>query len=306
MAENNSEDFSDLMNRLVELVKPRNVLSQFYQVQTRNVYFARARWFPWRQKIAHRWQRQAVRDRHLLPREIDPTKKPIITTKPRLDKSASGALYHYQVKEVPLSLRRLHEYVRLLKNRNLQDAIDWIACLSRPSARPILQMLKRAKHELVERRGLDLGRLYIDHSHSDRGEYVKIVRRMRVGHYSMFRSPRHHFRVYVRDMSVEEYFHRMYILGKVPQCVAFDMRQALRDQRVAPETARLWAPYLTSNSRYRHRQELRRLNSIGQFDYYKERQRWINEYQSNIHRLKDSERQSRQGGSPVLVDQISE
>lgn len=299
-------DFSGFgtMNRLMEFTTRPAVALMGLGIQTRGVYFARARWFPWRQKIAHRWQRQAMHDRHLLPREVDSKKKPIMTSKPRRDASELGALYHYQVKEVPLSLRRLHEYVRLLKNRNLQDAIDWIACLSRPSSRPILQMLKRAKYELVEKRGLDLGRLSIDHSHSDRGEYVKIVRRMRVGHYSMFRSPRHHFRVYVREMPVEEYFHRMYILGKVPQCVSFDMRQALRDQRVAPETARAWAPYLTSNSRYRHRRELRRLNSIGQFDYYKARDRWIRNYQNNLVRLKDTERLNRNGGSSI--EQISE
>jgi ribosomal protein L22 len=288
----------------MELATRSTSLIQALSGQFRTVYFARARWFPWRQKIAHRWQRQATHDRHLLPPHIDRRMRPIMTTKPRLDPSDQGALYHYQVKEVPLSLRRLHEYVRLLKNRNLQDAIDWVACLSRPSARPILQMLKRAKYELVDRRGLDLGRLAIDHSHSDRGEYVKIVRRMRVGHYSMFRSPRHHFRVYIREVPMEEYFHRMYILGKVPQCVSFDMRQALRDQRVAPETERLWAPYLTSNSRYRHRLELRRLKSIGQFDYYKERKRWISEYQNNMYRLKDAESISRNGG-PSSLEHIS-
>lgn len=195
-----------------------------------------------------------------------------------------------------MSLRRLHEYVRLLKNRNLQDAIDWVACLTRPSARPILQMLLRAKRELVDKGNLDLGRLSIDHSHSDRGEYVKIVRRMRVGHYSLFKSPRHHFRIYIREMPVEEYFHRVYVLGKVPQCVAFDMRQAIRDKRVAPETERLWQPYLTSASRFLHRKELRRRHAIGEFDYYAERKRWIEAYQSNILRLKQGERESRNGG----------
>jgi hypothetical protein len=186
-------------------------------------------------------------------------------------------------------LRRLHEYVRLLKNRNLQDAIDWVACLTRPSARPILQMLKKAKNDLVEKKGLDLGRLYVDRSHSDRGEYVKIVRRMRVGHYSLFRSPRHHFRIYIREMPMEEYFHRMYILGKVPQCVSYDMRQAIREGRVSAETERVWAPYLTSNSRYRHRKKLRRLHASGEFDYYETRKKWIREYISNIQRLKDTE-----------------
>lgn len=260
--------------------------------QSRSVYFARARWFPWRQKIAHRWQRQAAKDRHLLPREANPKETPVMTSQ-RNDPSRASSLYHFQAKEVPMSLRRLHEYVRLLKRRNLQDAIDWVACLTRPSARPILNLLQRAKRELVDKRGLDLGRLYVDHSHSDRGEYIKMVRRMRVGHYSLFKSPRHHFRVYVRDITLEEYFHRMYILGKVPQCVSFDMRQAIRDKRVSPEVERLWQPYLTSASRYQHRKEIRRLNSIGEFDYYAERRKWISEYQANISRLKQAERNHR-------------
>jgi ribosomal protein L22 len=214
------------------------------------------------------------------------------------------ALYHYRIKDVPISLRRLHEYVRLLKRRNLQDAIDWVACLTRPSARPILQMLRRAKIDLVEKKGMDLGRLYIDHSHSDRGEYSKMVRRMRVGQYAMFRSPRHHFRIYVRNLPVEEYFHRMYILGKVPQCVSFDMRQAIRERRVPPENVRSWSPYLTSNSRYRHRLQLRRLNSIGEFDYYAARKKWIDEYELNLVRMRDSRRNSRAGGVVESVEQI--
>ena len=203
-----------------------------------------------------------------------------------------------------MSLRRLHEYVRLLKRRNLQDAIDWVACLTRPSARPILQMLKRAKHELCEQRGLDLGRLYIDHSHSDKGEYIRIVRRMRVGQYAQFRSPRHHFRIYIREMPMDEYFHRMYILGKVPQCVSFDMRQALRDKRVPAEMERKWAPYLTAASRYLHRKEIRRLHASGQFDYYAERQKWISEYRLNMDRMKQGEKVNRAGGPPPSDPQL--
>lgn len=280
----------------------RQVASPF-QMQTRGVYFARARWFPWRQKIAHKWQRQASRDRHLLPRQIDPNHAPIKTSAYG-ENIGTDALYHYRIKEVPLSLRRLHEYVRLLKNRNLQDAIDWVACLTRPSARPILNMLQKAKHDLVEKKGLDLGRIYVDRSHSDRGEYVKIVRRMRVGHYSMFRSPRHHFQIYIREMPMEEYFHRMYILGKVPQCVSFDMRQAIREHRVPPETARSWAPYLTSNSRFRHRKELRRLHANGEFEYYKERKKWIREYMMNLEKLKDTELSARAGGAVSAIRTI--
>ena len=176
-----------------------------------------------------------------------------------------------------------------------QDAIDWVACLTRPSARPILHLLKQAKHELVDKRGLDLGRLYVDHSHSDRGNYVRIIRRMRMGQYSQFRSPRHHFRIYIREMPIEEYFHRMYVVGKVPQCVSFDMRQAIRDQRVQGETVRKWAPYLTSNSRFQHRKELKRLHAIGQFDYYSERRKWIKEYRDNLHKLNNAMRSSRDG-----------
>ena len=272
-----------------------SILFNVCPFQVRQVYFARARWFPWRQKIAHRWQRQAMKDRHILPRSINPSEAPIMTSSSR-DVDKKGSLFHYQIKEVPMSLRRLHEYVRLLKRRNLQDAIDWVACLTRPSAHSILHMLRTAKYDLVEKKGLDLGRLYIDHSHSDRGEYLKIIRRARVGQYGQFRSPRHHFRIYIREMPMEEYFHRMYILGKVPQCVSLDMRQAIRDSRVPAETERLWAPYLTSASRFNHRREIRRLHAIHEFDYYAERKKWIHEYRVNIQRLKDARKTSRDGG----------
>jgi hypothetical protein len=98
---------------------------------------------------------------------------------------------------------------------------------------------------------------------------------------------------------MEEYYHRMYILGKVPQCVSFDMRQAIREGRVPAETARSWAPYLTSNSRYIHRKEIRRLHACGDFDYYKSRKNWINDYQLNLQRLKDTEKGAREGSFPL-------
>ena len=85
---------------------------------------------------------------------------------------------------------------------------------------------------------------------------------------------------------MEEYFHRMYILGKVPQCVSFDMRQALHEKRVGAETERKWSPYLTSDSRYRHRVNIRRLHAAGKFDYYAERKAWIKEYTANFQNLK--------------------
>merc|ERR1712217_469477 len=156
----------------------------------------------------------------------------------------------------------------LIRHRQMQDAIDWVESLGQMKTKPILDLLRRAQKTCVEQSQMDAARLYIVEAHGERGPFVKKLKKHSRSHFGIVKSPRNAFSIKVRQMPLEEYFHRLYIYNKVPRTLASDMRLALHENRVNPQTAREWAPYLCANSRYRHRKELRWADRTRQFDYY--------------------------------------
>ena len=56
--------------------------------------------------------------------------------------------------------------------------------------------------------------------------------------------------------------------------MAQDMRLALAQNQVSSQMQKEWAPYLSATTRFRHRKELKWLDSTRQFDYYKAGSRW--------------------------------
>merc|ERR1719450_929601 len=97
----------------------------------------------------------------------------------------------------------------------------------------------------------------------------------------------------VRQMPIEEFFHRVFIYNKVPRSVAADMRLALQQGRVSPQMMKDWAPYLCAHSRFWHRKDLKWLDSTRQFDYYEARREWIRRYKANLLRGSAEAREAR-------------
>jgi len=88
-----------------------------------------------------------------------------------------------------MGTRKLTEYGRWLTKKQLQDAIDRVECLGRPSARPIVKMLHDARDKCVAQ-NMDQQRLYVHLMSVHRGYYVKRIRLCARGKYGMERSPR--------------------------------------------------------------------------------------------------------------------
>eukprot|EP00928_Gymnodinium_smaydae_P053418 TRINITY_DN37408_c0_g1_i1.p1 TRINITY_DN37408_c0_g1~~TRINITY_DN37408_c0_g1_i1.p1 ORF type:complete len:370 (-),score=46.60 TRINITY_DN37408_c0_g1_i1:33-1079(-) len=265
-------------------------------VTTRGFYFPRSRWFPWRARLAQRRQAALRKKRHIWPRgPSDAEEAPIFRGK-------DEGVIQFREKQIVLGLKRLTTFAKLIRGRHLQDAIDWIESLARMQTKPILKLLRHALKECSERHGKDPARLYVYNAHPLMGTYVKSIKRHIQGRYGVVKSPRHSFEVQVREMPLEEFFHRLYIRGKVPRSLAADMRLALHERRVSGQMVKEWSPYLCANSRFFHRKELKWLDSTRQFHYYEARREWIDRYRAQLLRSSTEAREAR--GLPALPPSV--
>lgn len=260
---------------------------------SRSFYFPRKNWFPWRVRLVHQRQAALRKKRHIWPREYDANEEPIFGG------TNDGQVLAFRDKELRLGMKRLLEYARMVKGKQIQDALDWVESMAQMKSEPIRKMLKRVMQECIEKHNIDLARLYVFDAQPQRGYVVKSLRQHARGRFGINKAPRHMFMVRVREMPLEEYFHRLYIFNKVPRSLAGDMRLALHEGRVNPQAAKEWAPYVCAHSRIRHRIELKWLDSTRQFDYYKRRQEWIQWYKANLLRGSTEAREAR--GLPPLV-----
>merc|ERR1719506_2935693 len=105
----------------------------------------------------------------------------------------------------------------------------------RLKSEPILKLLQRAVQECIQKHNMDIARVYIFDAQPQRGYTVKSIKMHARAKYGINKSPRHMFMIRVREMPLEEYFHRIYIYNKVPRSRASDMRLALHDRRASPQ-----------------------------------------------------------------------
>eukprot|EP00931_Biecheleriopsis_adriatica_P079828 TRINITY_DN53177_c0_g1_i1.p1 TRINITY_DN53177_c0_g1~~TRINITY_DN53177_c0_g1_i1.p1 ORF type:complete len:303 (+),score=52.68 TRINITY_DN53177_c0_g1_i1:85-993(+) len=259
---------------------------------TRSFYFPRRNWFPWRVRILRERQAACRAKRHLWPRRYDPEEAPIFGTK------EDGTQLSFREKEIRMSCKKLLDYARIIRNKQIQDAVDWVESMARMKSEPILKLLKKAMKECSEKRRMDLARVYVFDAQPQRGFFVKSIRKHSRGQYGINRSHRNMFMIRVREMPMEEWFHRVYIYNKVPRSIAADMRLALHQKQVSPQMQKEWSPYLCASSRMFHRKELKWLDKTRQFDYYEARREWIGKYKANLMRASTEAREAR--GLPAL------
>eukprot|EP00929_Paragymnodinium_shiwhaense_P113502 TRINITY_DN81790_c0_g1_i1.p1 TRINITY_DN81790_c0_g1~~TRINITY_DN81790_c0_g1_i1.p1 ORF type:complete len:347 (-),score=67.37 TRINITY_DN81790_c0_g1_i1:32-1072(-) len=261
----------------------------------RGFYFPRARWWPWRARLMHQRQARDRARRHIWPRYSDPQEAPIFGDK------NDGSQLMFRDKELKLGMRRMLDYCRLIKDKQIHDAIDWVECLGRFKSEIVAKLLRRALKESTENYGLDPARLFIYEAQPQRGYVIKSIRRHSRGRYGINKAPRNAFMVRVREMPLEEYFHRIFIYNKVPRSLSADMRLALHENRVSEQMMKEWAPYLCADSRLRHRIALKWVDATRQFDYYQTRSDWIQKYRANQMRATTEAREAR-GLPPLQVD----
>ncbi|CAD7924040.1 unnamed protein product [Amoebophrya sp. A120] len=271
--------------------------STVFRPQSRNFsYFPRKDWGYGRRKQVYARKRQSKNARNLQPRYMDKAKQ-----REQVVNSEKGSyIYRFRQRQIRVSLKRLQDYGRLVTNRNLQDGIDFLESMGRPHAEPIIECLRNARENLTVFHGKDPARLVVQTFQCLRGRYVKSIKYKAMNKVGICRHPRNHILVGVREMSLEEFFQKVYVVGKVPTTLTWDMRLALFEGRCGPEMHRHWSPYLTSTSRWLHRKRLKYLDATKQLDFYKLRDEWIARYQGNWLR-KTREARSARGLSEIKI-----
>lgn len=287
----------DLYNNVPSAALPQKTLVRSsLESQSRGFYFPRNNWFPWRSRLAHQRKAAMAKKRNILPRVRDPNERPI-----RVNKEDGNQLA-FRAKEVRLGMKRLLDYCRLVRGKQLQDGIDWVESLARMKSEPLLKMMKAALAECAEKHKWDPARIYIFDAQPQRGKYVRELRKHARANFGIVRRPRNYFMIRLRQYPLEEYFHKVYIYNKVPRSLASDMRLALHQSRVNPQMQKEWAPYLCANSRLHHRRNLKWRDATRQFDYYEQRREWIQRYQTNILRGSAESREAR-GLAPLAAEE---
>lgn len=252
---------------------------------SRGFYFPRKNWYPWRTKMIHHRQAALRKKRHIWPRRHDPEEAPIFGDR------EEGVVF--REKDLRLGMKRLLDYARVIKGKQLQDAIDWVESLARMKSQPILKMLRKMVEDCKEFHNMDPARIYIMAVQPQRGTVIKTLRKHARSNFGIMESPRNMFMIRVRQMPLEEYFHRLYIFNKVPRSVCSDMRVALHQSRVSEQMQKEWSPYLCATSRLFHRKTLKWLDSTRQFNYYEARREWIQNYKANQLRASIEAREAR-------------
>ncbi|KAF4659138.1 hypothetical protein FOL47_007708 [Perkinsus chesapeaki] len=158
-------------------------------------YIPRRNWWPWKQKIAHKNQAITRRKKHIWPRYSDPDEQRAGDIR-----SDPGPSVRFKVHDMNLSLKRLWVYGRLLRKKQLQDAIDWMESLCRPSAKPVRDLLYRARTRMVDHHGYDPARLYIARIWTERGPRVMSIHQQRAGYYFRKKKLQNMMQVVVREV----------------------------------------------------------------------------------------------------------
>eukprot|EP00392_Amoebophrya_sp_AT5.2_P003620 g3625.t1 len=202
----------------------------FLATQFRGVYFPRFKWFaPYRRMYRQR-KNQARNARNVQPRYRLADRQKESAHQAIGGSAEASYVYRFRQRQVRVSLKKLIDYGRLLQNRNLQDAIDFLESLARSAAAPITECLRNAMKSdrytilvnLVVHHGKDPARLVLATFQSLRGRYVKSLMYKSYGKVGIARSPRNHILIGVREMSLEEFFQKCYVIGKVPTTLTMD------------------------------------------------------------------------------------
>ncbi|CEL94030.1 unnamed protein product [Vitrella brassicaformis CCMP3155] len=251
----------------------------------RNPFWRRRGWHPWRRRLVRHQNLDRRRRRHIWPRFPDPEEDP-----PR---SGPPQTWSYKTR-VPLKLsaKRLTAYARLIKGLHLQDAIDWMAAIPVHRLQPVFNTLQWAQEQLSHKYHADPGRLYIASimvNKDNPTRYLRVTRK----DWGRICSWNNTMVITIKMVSYTEFFHRLYILGKVPRSMSTDMRIAIKEHRVGAHVIREWWPYLASDTRLQHRMTLKWLDNTRQFDYYGVRRDWILQYQANLLRRFNEMRSAR-------------
>ncbi|VWU50999.1 50S ribosomal protein L22, mitochondrial, putative [Hepatocystis sp. ex Piliocolobus tephrosceles] len=249
-------------------------------VQLRNPYYRKKGFWEWRRRIIHRYNERRYIKKGIRPK-IKNEKEICIKNK------KNDVFWTFKVYQLKISLRNLYNFGRLIKGLHVEDAIVFLESIPQIRINNILNSLLNSKEKIINNFNGDLSRLYIDNVQIHYNTPMKYIKYHALGHFGLVKSYRNTFTYTIKQMNIQEFYHKIFIRGNVPRTLSHNMRLHLTQQRINKNNLIEWYPYICANSRYYFREKLRFLNNIYQFNYYKSRNSWIQNYYNNINRRKE-------------------
>ncbi|PHJ21644.1 ribosomal l22p l17e protein [Cystoisospora suis] len=199
-------------------------------------------------------------------------------------KKGGGKIWEERKANIPLGKKRLLLYCQVIKGEQITDAIDWLSSLCIHRVNYLLNLLMKTRQKIFEEGG-DISRVYVQSYLLNIQGRVKRPQ-FRLKSVNFIKTWKFAVILRFRELPMEEYFHRLFILKKVPRSLTTDMRLAITEHRVPPSTIRDWYPYLDAKTRFWHRQRLKWLDRTRQFDYHLARRVFRTKYELNCQRRK--------------------
>ncbi|KAI4838804.1 50S ribosomal protein L22 [Plasmodium brasilianum] len=246
-------------------------------VQLRNPYYRKKGFWEWRRRIIHRYNEKRYIRKGIIPKIRNKKEEKIKNRK-------DDVFWTFKVYQLKISLRNLYSFGRLIKGLHLEDALVFLESIPQIRINNILNSLLNSKKKIVNTFNGDVSRLYIDNVQIHYNTPMKYIKYHALGHFGLVKSYRNTFTYTIKQMNIQEFYHKIFIRGNVPRTLSHNMRLYLHQDRINKDTLIEWYPYICAHSRYYFREKLRYLNNIYQFNYYKSRHKWIQNYFNNIDR----------------------
>lgn len=221
-------------------------------VQLRNPYYRKKGFWEWRRRIIHRYNEKRYIKKGIKPKFVNNNKKEENPIKNKND----DVYWTFKVYQLKISLRNLHNLGRLIKGLHLEDAIVFLESIPQIRINNILNSLLTCKERIINNLNGDISRLYIDNVQIHYNTPMKYIKYHAMGHFGLVKSYRNIFTYTIKQMNIEEFYHKLFIRGNVPRTLSHFMRLYLKQKRINTNNLIEWYPYICANSRYFFRQKL--------------------------------------------------
>lgn len=286
----------------------RHPLADGKRVRHYSGLYRKKGWSLWRRRLWEKRQKQNYKRGHVRARGLLREFKTTETDEATASSSATsriqsgGKQWKFTVSQLKLSRKNLALIKKLIQNLHIQDAIDWLCAIPRARINPIYDDLVAARDRIALEYGGDPGRLYLKKIVVEQGSPVRYCRYALRNVYTTYRSWRNRFHYHIVQLPLTEFFKRVYVKGKVPRSLAFDMRLALKEKRAPRYMLEEWQPYICSLSRQLHRRRLLFKDRTKTLRLRQVQREWITQYQSNIFEHENDQRRQR-GLQPFSLHQ---
>ncbi|KAK1444169.1 hypothetical protein BgAZ_100750 [Babesia gibsoni] len=200
----------------------------------------------WRKKQIYRLNAARYRRHFIKPKARDPEEAGI-------KGHDSANVWEFTVEGLPISLKRLKLYTKLLNNLHLQDAIDWLHAMPNIRTNHILNSLSNSQKKIYEEYNGDPSRLYIDNMIINYKTPIKQIKYHALRNFGIMCTWRNSIVYRIREMPMNEFYQKIFILGRIPKSMGAELRAAIYEKRVPAQTITEWYPYLTAHSRFFYR-----------------------------------------------------